>query len=145
MENFSVQWFTAYYISLGALLITYGFYLFLKTGQMKTFLLNAAQKKKAPPVMVKVLKYLLLFTLPCLILSFLPFSWIELLFSIWSFVIIITTGQFLLLWPQTSEAILKSGDQMERKIRFVAANMISIGIILFLLCYVILERTKSIT
>jgi uncharacterized membrane protein len=145
MENFSVQWFTAYYISLGALLITYGLYLFLKTGQMKAFLLNAAQKMKAPPVMVKVLKYLLLFTLPCLILSFLPFSWIELLFSIWSFVIIITAGQFLLLWPQTSKAILKSGDQLDRKIRFVAANMISIGIILFLLCFVILDRTKSIT
>lgn len=145
MENFSTQWFTAYYISLGALLVTYGLYLLFKTGLVKTFLLDAVGEKKAPPVMVKVLKYLLLFTLPCLILSFLPFSWIELLFSIWSFVIIITAGQLLLLWPQTSEAILKTKDQLERKIRFVAANMISIGIILFLLCYILLEKTRAVS
>lgn len=145
MENFSTQWFTAYYISLGALLVTYGIYLLVKTGQAKTYLLDAVEEKKAPPVMIKVLKYLLLFTLPCLILSFLPFSWIELLFSIWSFIIIITAGQLLLLWPQTSEAILKTKDQLERKIRFVAANMISIGIILFLLCFILLERTRSVS
>lgn len=145
MENFSTQWFTAYYISLGALLVTYGIYLLVKTGQAKTYLLDAVEEKKAPPVMVKVLKYLLLFTLPCLILSFLPFSWIELLFSIWSFIIIVTAGQLLLLWPQTSEAILKTRDQLERKIRFVAANMISIGIILFLLCFILLERTRSVS
>ncbi|MEX0647766.1 MAG: hypothetical protein WEA56_01255 [Balneolaceae bacterium] len=144
MENFSAQWFTAYYVTLGTLLLSYGIYLLFKTAAIKEFLLSVAEEKTPPAVWKTVLKYLLLFTIPGLILSFTPFSWIELLFSLWCLIIIFTAGQLLLLWPQTSQAIRSAEDQLPRKILFVAANMISIGIILYLLCYLLFERIGAV-
>lgn len=143
MEYFSTQWFMAYYIALGALLTSFGVYLLIKTGIVKDFLLSSAEEDQPPAFWRKVLKYFLLFTIPCLVLSFFPFSWVELFFSIWSLLIVFMLGQLLVMWPQTSQAIQKQKNELEKKIRFVAANLISIGIILFLLCYVLIERTSS--
>lgn len=144
MEHFSTQWFTAYYISLGALLFSYGVYLLIKTSSIRQYLTDVYQHDNPPPIWKKVLKYLLLFTLPGIILSFTPFSWIELLFSVWSLFIIIMIGQLLVLWPQTSKAIQSAGESLNKKIRYVAANMITIGLILFMLCYLLIERTRSV-
>ena len=144
MENFSAQWFTAYYISLGALLLSYGIYLLFKTEAIKEYLLSAAEEKAPPRIWRTVLKYLLLFTIPGFILAFFPFSWIELLFMIWSFFIIFMAGQLLVLWPQTSRAIEKSENELKKKIRYVAINMITIGLILFMLCYLLIERTQAV-
>ena len=144
MENFSAQWFTAYYISLGALLLSYGIYLLIKTETIKEYLLSSAEEKAPPRIWRTVLKYLLLFTIPGFILAFFPFSWIELLFMIWSFFIIFMAGQLLVLWPQTSRAIEKSEGELMKKIRYVAINMITIGLILFMLCYLLIERTQAV-
>lgn len=144
MEHFSTQWFTAYYISLGALLFSYGVYLLIKTSSIRQYLTDVSQHDNPPPIWKKVLKYLLLFSLPGIILSFTPFSWIELLFSVWSLFIIIMIGQLLVLWPQTSKAIQSAGESLNKKIRYVAANMITIGLILFMLCYLLIERTRSV-
>lgn len=144
MENFAAQWFTAYYVSLGALLISYGFYLVIKIDSIKTFIINAATKNAPPPAWKTTIKYLLLFTIPCLILSFFPFSWVELLFSLWSLIIVYVAGQFILLWPQTSKAILNSKNSLKKKVRYIAINMISIGIILFLLAYLIVGKSQSV-
>lgn len=143
MEHFSTQWFMAYYTSLGALLVSFGVYLFIKTDIVKEFLVNAATEEKPPSLWRKVMKYFFLFTIPCLVLSFFPFSWVELFFSIWSLLIVFMLGQLLVMWPQTSKAIQEQSEELEKKIRFVAANLLSIGIILFLLCYVLIERTNS--
>ena len=144
MEAFSTQWFTAYYVSLGALLISYGLYLFLRTENVKHYLIEAAGHESPPRIWKTVLKYLLLFTIPGLILSFFPFSWIELLFSIWCLAIIYVCGQLILMWKHTAQAILKNSDQLRGKIRIAAANMISIGIILFLLTFILLQRNSIV-
>ncbi|MEX2351156.1 MAG: hypothetical protein WD529_01865 [Balneolaceae bacterium] len=143
MENFSTQWFLAFYLSLGALLLSYGIYLLAKTDTTRDFLIQASGETKPPARWRTVLKYLLLFTLPGLFLSFFPFSWVELLFSLWSLFIIFMGGQLLVMWPHTSKAILEHRDRIPRKIRYVAANMITIGIILFMLAYILLERTGT--
>lgn len=143
MEQFSTQWFLAYYPSLGALLVSYGFYLLLKTEGFKNYLTAVADEDTAPVSWRKVLKYLFLFTIPGLVLSFFPFSWIEMLFSLWLLFIIFMTGQMLVLWQHASKAILAAGEQLKRKIRFVAANLITIGFICFMLAYLLLERTRA--
>jgi len=145
MENFSTQWFLAFYVSLGALSISYGVFLLFKTDRIKEYLLSVAENETPPPSWKKILKYLLLFTLPGLFLSFIPFSWIELLFSLWALLIIFVAGQLILVWQHTSQAILENKDTLKRKIRFVAANMMSIGIVLFLLSYVLLERSEILS
>ncbi len=144
MENFSTQWFTAYYLALGSLLLSYGVYLLFKTDSIHRYLIESASDSQPPKVWRTILKYLLLFTIPGLILSFIPLSWIELIFSVWSLFIIFMAGQLLVLWPQTSKAIIQTGDDLKKKIRYVAANMIIIGIVLFMLCYLLLERRTVI-
>ncbi len=145
MEHFSTQWFLAFYVSLGALLMSYGIFLLFKTDHMKEYLLSVAENDTPPASWKKILKYLLLFTLPGLFLSFIPFSWVELLFSLWALLIIFVGGQLILVWQHTSQAILSNKDNLKRKVRFVAINMISIGIVLFLLTYVLLDRSGTLS
>lgn len=142
LSSFSAQWFTAYYITLGSLLISYGIYLMVKKYQMADYLKEVASSYEEPPRAFRsVLKYLLLFTLPGLILSFFPFSWIELLFSIWSLIIIYTTGQILLQWNAVSKQILAMGGELHKKVRFAGINMISIGVVIFMLSYLLISNT----
>lgn len=143
MEQFSSQWFLAFYPSLGALLASYGFYLLIRTERFREYLTEVAPGPKPPGSWRTALKYLLLFTLPGLVLSFFPFSWIELLFSVWLLFIILMVGQLLVMWPHTSKAILAAGEHLKRKIRYVAANLITIGFICFMLAYLLLERTRG--
>lgn len=143
LTSFSAQWFTAYYVALGSLLISYGIYLLFKQHTMAEYLRELASTYDEPPqVFRSVLKYLLLFTLPGLLLSFFPFSWIELIFSIWSLIIIYTVGQMLLQWKVVSKQILSFGDQLHKKIRFAGINMISIGVVLFMLCFVLISNFR---
>lgn len=143
MEQFSTQWFMAYYPSLGALLVSYGLYLLIKTDRFKDYLFDVAHAGRPPGSWRTVLKYFFLFTLPGLVLSIFPFSWIELLFSVWSLFIIFMAGQFLVMWPHTSKAILSSEEQLKKRIRYVAANLITIGFICFMLAYLVLERIRG--
>lgn len=141
LTSFSAQWFIAYYIALGSLLISYGIYLLVKQHRMAEYLREVATTYNDPPqVFRSVLKYLLLFTLPGLLLSFFPFSWIELIFSIWSLIIIYTVGQLLLQWSVVSKQILAVGGELHKKVRFAGINMISIGVVLFMLCYVLISN-----
>lgn len=141
LTSFSVQWFTAYYVSLGTLLICYGIYLIVKQHQMANYLRDVASTYDEPPQAFKsVLKYLLLFTLPGLILSFFPFSWIELIFTIWSLIIIYTVGQMLLQWPVVSQQIMATKGDLYKKIRFAGINMVSIGVVLFMLCFILISK-----
>src|SRR5690625_118099 len=121
MVHFSAQWFLAIYVSLGALLLGSGLYLMVRTDKAATRLTEAARQVKPPSSWKSVLKYLFLFTIPGLILSFFPFSWIELLFSVCCLVMIYFGGQ------------------LNREIRFAALNLLSTGIIVFLLAYNLLQ------
>jgi hypothetical protein len=142
LTSFSVQWFTAYYVSLGTLLIGYGLYLITKQHQMADYLLDVASSTdEAPRRFRSVLKYLLLFTLPGLILSFFPFSWIELIFTIWSLVIIFTVGQMLVQWPVVSQQIIAAKGNLHKKVRFAGINMVSIGVVLFMLCFILISKS----
>jgi len=135
MEELSFKWFSAYYLTLGVLLFSAGIYVFLKIGAVTTYLNHISSNEKPPGVWVGIVRYMLLFTVPCLILSFFPFSWPELVFSVWCLIIIYTTGQLLVYWKQSAAVIQKNLDQLPRKIRFTAFNMLSIGLIMFLLYY----------
>src|SRR5690625_5613276 len=96
MVHFSAQWFLAIYVLFRSLLIGSGLYLMVRTDKAATRLTEAARQEKPPSSWKSVLKYLFLFTIPGLILSFFPFSWIELLFSVWCLVMIYFGGQFTL-------------------------------------------------
>ncbi|MFO7844949.1 MAG: hypothetical protein R6V27_00200 [Balneolaceae bacterium] len=141
LSSLSLQWFTAYYVALGTLLLGYGIYLIAKQNEMADYLVSlASDANEAPRIFRSVLKYLLLFTLPGLFLSFFPFSWIELIFSIWCLVMIYTVGQLLIQWPILAKQILSVQNRLPKKVRFAGINMISLGVVMFMLCYVLISN-----
>ena len=141
LSSLSLQWFAAYYVALGTLLLGYGIYLIAKQNEMADYLVSlASDTHEAPLIFRSVLKYLLLFTLPGLFLSFFPFSWIELIFSIWCLVMIYTVGQLLLQWPILAKQILSVQNRLPKKVRFAGINMISLGVVMFMLCYVLISN-----
>ncbi len=134
MESFAAKWFTIYYVVLGVLVLTAGVYLLLKTGHFSRYLLQQAKSDQPPPAIRNILKYFFLFSIPCLILSFIPFSWVRLLFSLWSFMIVYAIGIRLVYWEQTRDILLqpKSSDQINRYIRISGVIMLAISVIMFL-------------
>ena len=135
VETFALRWFSLYYLTLGVLLITSGIYLLIRLDQFLVYIKGAVTLDKPPVTWIQSVRYLLLFTIPGLILSFFPFSWVELLFSLWCLVIVFTAGQFLLHWKQTAEAIRQNEERLPVRLRFIAANLISLGLIMFLLYF----------
>jgi hypothetical protein len=137
---FSTQWFLIYYVILGLLFISGGCYLAFRTAVIKKWLLRVAKNEKPPVLLIRILKYLALFTLPGLILAFIPFSWIELLFCIWSLLIMYIAGVQLVRWEQ-SRVIIKSRKKSLRTfIRRGGAIMVAVGFAILLLAYSVVER-----
>lgn len=135
MTEIAFRWFILCYLTLGITLITLGVYLLTRTEEIENYLLLQAKQPDPPFVFIQVLKFLFVFALVCLFFSFFPFTWIEFLFSAWLVIILFTISQFLVHWKETSRILLIRVDELSGKIRFTAANMVSLGIIMFLLYY----------
>lgn len=140
MEAFAQKWFTMYYLSLGIVVFVSGFVFMVSFQKIKNYLLEEAKDEKPPTAIRNLLKYLFLFTIPCLIFSFIPFSWIELLFSIWSFFIVYIAGIRLVRWDETRIAISQNPDKLEWFIRFTGAIMVAVGLVILLLGYIVIKR-----
>lgn len=142
MEAFSQKWFAMYYPLLGTITFFAGFAMMLFYNRLRGYLVEQAGNDTPPTAIRNILKYLLLFTLPCLILSFLPFSWIELLFSLWSLLIVYIAGIQLVRWEQTRHLIIENPERLEGYIRLTGAIMVAVGVVILLLGYIVINRTE---
>lgn len=140
MEAFAQKWFTMYYLSLGVVVFVSGIVLLISFKRIKNYLLSEAENDSPPSAIKNLLKYLFLFTIPCLFFSFIPFSWIELLFSIWSFFIVYIAGIQLVRWDKTRILIRQNPDKLEWYIRFTGAIMVAVGLVILLLGYIVINR-----
>ena len=137
---FSTKWFLIYYVILGLLFISGGCYLAFRPAVIKKWLLRVAKNEKPPVLLIRILKYLALFTLPGLVLAFIPFSWIELLFCIWSLLLMYIAGVQLVRWDQSRTLIQNKQEQLASSIRKSGAIMVSVGFAILLLAYSVVER-----
>lgn len=141
IEAFSTKWFVFYYIVVGLCLLGGGLYLILKKRRLKNFLLKAADDEKPPWIFIRILKYFLFFTLPGLVLSFTPFSWIELLYTIWSLLLVYLAGIQLLRWDQDRALIKANPEQLPDIISRSGAMMVALSFAIFLLAYLALNQS----
>lgn len=137
----SAKWFTVYYAALGIIFTAGGGYLMFRKTEAAHYLNRSAQAEKPPVLFIRILKYLFLFTLPALVLSFYPFSWIELLFSLWSLLLIYIAGSQLVRWQQT-RTLIKASDMLPQQVFRFGAILMAVGWAMFLLTYWIVERTS---
>ncbi|NGP88350.1 hypothetical protein [Fodinibius halophilus] len=141
LEAFSIKWFALYYTVLGISFIAGGSYLILKKQQLSQLLQKAAEQEKPPPVFIRIIKYFLLFTLPGLVLSFTPFSWIELLFTLWSLLVVYIAGIQLVRWQDNRPLIKANSKKLPEVISRCGAIMVAVGFAIFLLAYLVINRT----
>ena len=141
LETFSAKWFFIYYCAVAICLLVGGSYLILKKQRVTDFLIRATQDEKPPKIFIRILKYILLFTLPGLILSFTPFSWIELLFTLWSLLLVYIAGLQLLRWKENRLLIKASAPKLPSIIKRYGAIMVAVGFSIFLLAYLVINRT----
>jgi len=135
MDKLALGWFAISYLGFGILLITWGLYLLLRTGDIQSYLVIHSKSPDPPFIFIQFLKFLAAYSFVSIFFSFFPFRWIELLFALWLLLIVFTAGRFLVHWRQTSKELLIRADELPQKIRFAAANMISLGFVMFLLYY----------
>lgn len=140
---FATQWFLVYYSILGVLLTLAGGYLLIRRETMKAWLCDAARRKRPPAPLVRILKYAVLFTLPGLFLSFIPFSWIELIFCIWSLLLLYIAGVQLVRWEQSRKLIQHNRESLSETIYKSGAIMLSVGFAILLLAYSVVERATG--
>jgi len=140
LENFATKWFLLYYLVLGFLLVGSGFYLILKKQMVATFFGNASKNEKPPTLLIRILKYFFLFTLPGLPLSFFPFSIIELLFTLWSLLLVYIAGIRLVRWKESRTLIKANMEELPQFIRRSGAIMVAVGLAIFLLAYLVIKR-----
>ncbi len=131
----SFNWFLLYYAALGLILVIQGFMWIFKPEGFNYYIMEHAKKKETPTLIIKTLRYLLLFSGLSLVMSFLPFSMVELIFSAWSLVMVYILGSFFVKWDQLSEFILSTKHSFPQKIRRGGAMTLSLGVVMFLLLY----------
>ncbi len=141
LSAYSVKWFTVYYLSLGLLGLYGGLYCFYQTQKIASYLLERTSPDTPPPRFRTFLRYFLAFTLPNLLLSFFPFSLIELAFSLWCLFMIYLAGSLLVRWDAIQPLISEQPiSQIKQYIRITGAIMLSLGGFMFLLFYRIVQN-----
>ncbi|HLR32715.1 MAG TPA: hypothetical protein VK074_09500, partial [Fodinibius sp.] len=135
--------FLVYYTFLGLLMVLTGGYFILRNKGIKSWISGIARRENPPLLIIRILKYLALFTLPGLVLTFFPFSLIELIFCIWSLIILYIAGTQLVRWEQSRVLIQKNRESISNTIRKAGAIMLSVGFAIFLLAYSVVERATG--
>lgn len=140
-ESLSIKWFAGYYAVFGLLLLATGIWLMANYEKAYSYLHRCAEEEQIPHLLRTILKYWFLFTLPCLVLSFMPFSWTELLFSVWSLLMVYVTGIQLVHWQHRRLFVLEHPHRTKFVIRTAGAILLSVSFIIFLLGYLLIKRT----
>lgn len=135
IESFTAKWFIFYYLALGSLLLATGTGLLWRPGPLRNYLLEAASNDRHPRGLRRLLSWIFFFTLPGLVLSFFPFSWTELLLSLWSLFIVYIGGVQLLRWPDFRHLLRSRTYRLDRDLRKGGAVMVSAGLVIILLAY----------
>ncbi len=131
----SYNWFFFYYFVLGVLLLLQGFHWFLKPGHFVDYLTLSAKNDTRPGFVLKTLRYLFLFSALSLVLSLIPFKIAELLFSLWSLLMLFIIGSMFVQWDQLKDFILNQRDQLRQKIKLGGVTMLALSAVMFMLMY----------
>lgn len=134
----SFNWFLLYYFSLGLILVYQGIVWWTRPGPFTGYLTVHAKRGERPALIIKSIRYLFTFTALSFVLAFFPFSFIELIFSVWCFLMLFILSSLFVKWDQLSKIILDKPNNIEAQVRKGGAMSLSLGVVMFLLAYLLL-------
>ncbi|TNE73496.1 hypothetical protein EP331_04205 [bacterium] len=135
MEAFALKWFILYYFFLSALFSIQGFIWMFSPTSISTSTRDSLDDEKAPAKAIRPLRYLFLFTVVSLILSFSPFSWVNLVYTIWIFSMMFIFGRILVNWESFRTFWKANPAGLERFFQRTGALFLMMGLATFAVLY----------
>jgi hypothetical protein len=135
LHQLSTNWFLIYLITLGSILLLTAFFWLRRPQPLHQYLMQHARQAQKPRLMLLLIRYLAIFSLLSLVLSFFPFSGIKLGFSIWSLFMLYILASMLLKWQHVAGLIDDKPALLHVYIRKACLMMLSIGMVLYMLAY----------
>ncbi len=140
IEHFTAKWFMVYYFALGLLLLCSSIAFVIKAKDCTKYLHSEIKTDDPPALLRTALKYFFIFTIPGLVFSFFPFFWYELLFALWSLLMIFVIGSRLVYWPQTRRLLENYSKKIPLFTRLTGVMIFVISLVIILLGYQELQR-----
>lgn len=137
LHQLSTNWFLIYLILLGSLLLLSALFWLRRPQRLHRYMMWHAQERRKPQIMLLLLRYLAIFSLLSLALSFFPFSEIKLGFSVWSLFMLYILASMMLKWNHIAGLIDEKPALLYVYIRKACLMMLSIGMVLYMLAYFI--------
>lgn len=135
LYQLSTNWFLIYLITLGSILLLIALFWLRRPQPLHGYLMQHAAQRQKPRLMLLLLRYLAIFSLLSLVLSFFPFSGVKLGFSIWSLFMLYILASMLLKWKHVAGLIDDKPALLHAYIRKACLMMLSIGMVLYMLAY----------
>ncbi len=131
----SYAWFLIIYILLGIVLLWMGYILAFHPNRMVNYLVKTAQSGQQPRLIIRWLKYFLMFSLASLIAGFFPFYLTGILFSLACLVLTFILGRMLLMWDQVREILPEKQSSLTHLAQKTGYLMLTLSVLCFILWY----------
>lgn len=128
-------WFLIFYILMGAGLLWYGLGFIRQPAVFQTYLTKVSDSEKPPRLILRLLRYILMFSLASLIVSFVPFALYEMLYSVLLIVLVFTIGRLFLMWDTIRQVINEKKSAVERLTQKSGFLMVLLSILSFSLWF----------
>jgi hypothetical protein len=122
-------WFLIYYFVLGAFSLWYGTGFIRQPGIPASYLITSAASAKPPRLLLKVMRYALMFTVVSLIVSLFPFALVELLFSVVLLGLIFAAGRLFLMWESIRGILGEKRESLEQFFSKVGWMLAALGMV----------------
>lgn len=131
----SYAWFLIIYILIGIVLLWMGYVLSFHPQRMVGYLVKTAQSGQQPRLIIRWLKYFLMFSVVSLIAGFFPFYLTGILFALSCLVLTFILGRILLMWEQVREILPDKKSSLTRLVQKTGYMLLTLSILCFVLWY----------
>lgn len=133
--NIAYNWFLLFYFAAGLIFLIQGLVWYRRPESLLGILQNAAEHDKKPTILLKSLRYFLLFTLISIFFSFFPFSPFEFGFAFVCLILMYFAGSMLLKWDEYKEIVQNEPALVTKATKKAGLNLLVLSITCFALCY----------
>ena len=116
-------------------MLWYGAGLIRQPGVLVRYLVRVAESDGQPRLLIRALRYLLMYTVASFLIALFPPAMYELMYTLILLILIFSSGRILLLWNDIRAVVAQKQDSLERITRKGGFLMLSLSVLSFMLWY----------
>jgi hypothetical protein len=120
---------------VGLAMLWYGAGLIRQPGVLVRYLVRVAESDGQPRLLIRALRYLLMYTVASFLIALFPPAMYELMYTLILLILIFSSGRILLLWNDIRAVVAQKQDSLERITRKGGFLMLSLSVLSFMLWY----------